>query len=147
MKTGGYDALSTSNLTDNDSIQRKNSTAGDTITISAKASPIRPSNCRSGLMQCVQYHPVRPLAQPKQRTRQGDDQGEENDHNRGRVSDVVIDEGDAVKIEVDRFRVRAGAALGDGEDDVKTLHRVDHADHGCDEEKWHDQRQRDVAEY
>src|SRR5258706_12808917 len=91
--------------------------------------------------------PVRPLAQPKQRTRQGNDQGEENDHNRGGVSDIVIDEGDAVEIEVDGFRSRAGAALGNGEDDVKALHRVDHADHGRDEKERHDKGEREIAEY
>src|SRR5450631_1922222 len=98
MKIGGYDALSTSNLMDNENIQRKNSTAGDTMTMSAKARPILPSKRRSGSCHPSGVVPVRVLAQAKQRPGEGYDQREEDDHDRRGIADVVIDEGDAVEI-------------------------------------------------
>ena len=74
------------------------------------------------------------------------DEGEEHHRDRRSVADVVIGEGDAVEVEVDRFRRRAGPALRDGIDDVEAFQGIDGADdHGYHQER-RDHRQRDVAE-
>src|SRR3546814_8300157 len=44
------------------------------------------------------------------------------------IADVEEREGLQIEIDVDGLRRRAGAALGDGEDDVEALHGIDGAD-------------------
>ena len=73
--------------------------------------------------------PLRALPRPEQDQRQRDDDDEEDDdHGRG-VADVVEGEGLQIEIDVDRLRGGARAALGDDEDRVEGLERVDAAQH------------------
>jgi hypothetical protein len=57
--------------------------------------------------------PVRPLAQEQQDEREQNDQNKENNRYRRPLADVVVGEGDAVEVEVDRLRRAARPALRD----------------------------------
>src|SRR6185369_255061 len=76
------------------------------------------SGCGGGSCAASRLVPVEALAEIEHYGGEHDDQHEEHERDRRAVADVVVNEGNAVEIEVDRLRGGAGPPLSDREDDV-----------------------------